>query len=501
MPNPIETLSQTVHRHALKDAHRPALTVSGTTTSYGFLDALADRFAAGLLREGAKAGEVIAAVGENSTEYVALMIAASRVDAVLAPLPVSATTAALTAMLRDSGARICFADPEVGIPGPPPRRLELKGQRFAEWLPEASNRLAVVSPAADAPATIIYSSGTTGMPKGIVQSQLYRSALLTGGAARGYTEDGVTLLATPLYSNTTLASFLLTFGVGGHVVLQSKFEAGAWLELAERHHATHAMLVPVMIDRILDHPRFASTDLSSFRMKYCTSAPFSVDRKRETLARWPGGLSEIYGMTEGGATFILAAHAHPDKLHTVGQLAAGCRVRILDDDDKDVASGAAGEIVGEAPSMMLGYHNQPEATAECRFTDADGTVWQRTGDIGQLDADGFLTIIGRKKDMIISGGFNIYPIDIETVLSGHPDILEASVVGVPDSRWGETPVAFVVTRPGSKADIKAWVNERVGRMQKISDLIEVDALPRNDVGKVLKRVLRDRHITSSEGNG
>jgi len=496
MPNSIETLSEAVRRHAREGGHRPALTINSVTTSYGFLDAFAGRLAAGLLREGVKEGEVIAVVGDSSTEYVALMVAASRVGAILAPLPASATIESLTAMLHDSGARICFADPGVEIPPPPPRRLELKGERFAEWLPESGDGTPITPPATNVAATIIYSSGTTGTPKGIVQSQLYRSALLTGGSARGYTKDGVTLLATPLYSNTTLASFLLTFGVGGHVVLQSKFEAGAWLELAERHGATHAMLVPVMIDRILDHPRFAATDLSAFRMKYCTSAPFAIDRKREVLARWPGGLSEIYGMTEGGATFILAAHAHPDKLHTVGKLAAGCRVRILDDNDRDVPAGAAGEIVGEAPSMMLGYHNRPEATAECRFTDSDGSVWQRTGDIGQLDADGFLTIVGRKKDMIISGGFNIYPIDIETILASHPDIVEVSVVGVPDPRWGETPVAFVVRRPSTETDLQAWANERLSRMQKISDLVEVDALPRGDIGKVLKRELRDSYSRS-----
>jgi acyl-CoA synthetase (AMP-forming)/AMP-acid ligase II len=152
--------------------------------------------------------------------------------------------------------------------------------------------------------------------------------------------------------------------------------------------------------------------------------------------------------------------------------------------------------------MMIGYHNRPDDTAECRLVEADGTVWQRTGDIGELDEDGFLTIVGRKKDMIISGGFNIYPIDIENVLATHTGIAEATVVGVPDERWGETPVAFVVLQDnGDAAEILAWANERLGRMQRLSNVVTIDTLPRGDIGKVLKRVLRDTYVASIKQAG
>jgi acyl-CoA synthetase (AMP-forming)/AMP-acid ligase II len=217
------------------------------------------------------------------------------------------------------------------------------------------------------------------------------------------------------------------------------------------------------------------------------------------LDRWPGGLVEFYGMTEGGASFVLFAHEHPDKLHTVGRIApGGGEARLLDDEDRDVPEGGQGEIVTRSASMMIGYHNRPAETAASRWVAPDGSVWQRTGDVGRIDADGFLTIVDRKKDMIISGGFNIYPSDIEAALAGHPAVLEASVVGVPSATWGETPVAFVVA-PGEDAQaIKAWLNERVGKIQRVADVRLVDALPRGPIGKVLKRELRDGYVAALE---
>jgi acyl-CoA synthetase (AMP-forming)/AMP-acid ligase II len=216
------------------------------------------------------------------------------------------------------------------------------------------------------------------------------------------------------------------------------------------------------------------------------------------LQRWPGGLVEFYGMTEGGASFVLFAHEHPDKLHTVGRLAPGGEVRLLDDDDQDVPPGGQGEIVSRSPSMMIGYHNRPRETAECRWLAPDGGVWQRTGDVGQLDEDGFLSIVDRKKDMIISGGFNIYPSDIESVLADHDAVIEASVVGVPSERWGETPVAFVVAPGSDAAALKDWLNDRLGKMQRVADVRLVDGLPRGPIGKVLKRQLRDAYVALAE---
>jgi acyl-CoA synthetase (AMP-forming)/AMP-acid ligase II len=203
-------------------------------------------------------------------------------------------------------------------------------------------------------------------------------------------------------------------------------------------------------------------------------------------------------MTEGGGTCVLQAHKHPDKLHTVGRAAPGHDVRLIDDQGREVALGELGEVVGASPAaMMTGYHNQPGKTSDAEWFDATGKRFIRTGDIGRFDDDGFLTLVDRKKDMIISGGFNIYPSDLEAVLTQHPAIAEASVIGVPSKEWGETPVAFVVLRAGHSAtpsELQDWFKDRVGKTQRLSALELVESLPRSPIGKVLKRELRDAYL-------
>ncbi len=229
-------------------------------------------------------------------------------------------------------------------------------------------------------------------------------------------------------------------------------------------------------------------------MKFATSAPFSAELKRQVLDRWPGGLTEFYGMTEGGGSCYLQAHLHPDKLHTVGTPLPGHDIRLIGEDCKEVAQGEVGEVVGRSGAMMVGYHNQPGKTSEAEWYSPEGLRYIRTGDVGRFDEDGFLTLMDRKKDMIISGGFNIYPSDLEAELAQHPAVVEAAVVGVPSQAWGETPVAFVALKPGASAradEIKAFVNARVGKTQRLADVQIVDALPRSHIGKVLKRELRD----------
>jgi len=299
---------------------------------------------------------------------------------------------------------------------------------------------------------------------------------------------------------------LPTFALGGTAVLMEKFEPAAFLALAERTRATHAMLVPVQYRRIMALPDFGRYDLSSFRMKFSTSAPFAAALKADVLARWPGGLVEYYGMTEGGGTCVLAAHLHPDKLHTVGVPAPGHDIRLIDEQGRELPPGSTGEVVGHSPSMMTGYHRRPQKTAEAEWRDAAGRRFIRTGDVGRFDADGFLVLVDRRKDMIISGGFNVYPSDLEAVVSGHPDVAEVAVAGVPSARWGETPVAFVVARAGAALDsqaLLAWSNARLGKVQRIAAVEMVDVLPRSPIGKVLKRELRDafaaRHPDAAAG--
>jgi acyl-CoA synthetase (AMP-forming)/AMP-acid ligase II len=208
----------------------------------------------------------------------------------------------------------------------------------------------------------------------------------------------------------------------------------------------------------------------------------------------PGGLIEIYSMTEGGVVCLLAAHEFPDKLHTVGRPAPGSELKVLDDEDREVPPGTPGNLVGRSLTMMSGYKNRPDKTAEAQWTDpATGEVWMRMGDIGRVDAEGFVELVGRAKDMIISGGFNIYPSDLEAELMKEPGVAEAAVVGVPSRKWGESPVGFVVLKDGAgePAAIMAAVNERLGKTQRLAALHAIAEMPRSHIGKLLKTTLRE----------
>lgn len=481
-----------VAAHAQARPDHGAAICNGRTISYVALQTRAEQVAATLAKLGTAPGDAVAAIAASSLDYVVLWLAVLRLRAVMAPLAPSSTPEQIAAMVADSGARLVFVDAAARqafgavLAGP----VLVDMDALDRWIdPDAElPPLAPLDP--EAAFNIIYSSGTTGTPKGIVQSAGMRSMHIIGGRVLGYDENSITLLSTPLYSNTTLVAFLPTLAWGGTVVLQPKFQPLEWLELAQRHGATHTMLVPVQYRRLLAEPRFDDFTLS-FVMKFCTSAPFPAELKAEVLRRMPGGLVEFFGMTEGGVSFVFPAHLFPTKLHTVGRPSEGHAVRIIDEDGNDVPPGTPGEIVGQSGATMNGYKNRPDLTEKAYWTAPDGSKWLRTGDIGRLDEDGFLTLMDRAKDMIISGGFNIYPSDIEAVILAQPGVVEAAVVGVASDRWGETPVAFVVAPGTDAATLKSAVNAGLGKTQRLADLVLVDELPRSHIGKVLKRELRD----------
>ncbi|WP_426166684.1 class I adenylate-forming enzyme family protein [Sandarakinorhabdus sp. DWP1-3-1] len=478
--------------HAATRPDHTAVICGDHRLSYRDFVARAEAAAATLHAHGTRPGDAVAIIAASSVDYAVMWQAILRLRATVAPMAPSSTPAQIAAMVADSGTRLVFVDAA--------NRAAFADVLTGQTLVDLDNLDAWIDHGTIAPPlppldpgsafNIIYSSGTTGTPKGIVQSADMRARHITGGKALGYSGDSVTLLSTPLYSNTTLVSFIPTLAWGGTVVLQPKFHAGDWLRLAETHAATHTMLVPVQYRRVLAEPAFDDHSLS-FVMKFCTSAPFPGELKAEVLRRMPGGLIEFYGMTEGGVGFMLVAHEFPDKLHTVGRPNDGHAVRIIDEDGNDVPPGTPGEIVGQSPATMNGYRNRPDLTDKAYWTAPDGSKWLRTGDIGRIDEDGFLTLMDRAKDMIISGGFNIYPSDIEAVLLGLPGVREAAVVGVASDRWGETPVAFVVAPGVDAAALKAAANAGLGKTQRLADLVLIDELPRSHIGKVLKRELRD----------
>ena len=502
---PFGTLSALIRLHARRGPRRLAMKQGERRVDYATLDAMMDRIATSLRRDEVGSGEVIAICAGASMEYVAVFLGALRAGVAVAPLAPSSTPESLASMIADAQARLLFLDASSA------KALAPSGKRIAatkimlddsnsdtaleSWLVGGGIRPVETGVKPEAAFNLIYSSGTTGTPKGIVQPHSMRWVQWQRAGAYGYTPDAITLVSTPLYSNTTLVSLLPTLALGGCCLLMPTFNALGFLALAQEHRVTHAMLVPVQYQRIMALPEFGQYDLSTFRAKFCTSSAFSAALKADVLKRWPGTLIEYYGMTEGGGTCVLEAHLFPDKLHTVGKPAPGHDMRVIDEQCNELPKGESGEIVGHSASMMNGYHNRSELSSQAEWFDASGKRFIRTGDIGRFDEDGFLILMDRRKDMIITGGFNVYPSDIEAVLRTHPDVVDAAVVGMPSERWGETPVAFVIRRPGvtfSTEDLRAWANQKLGKTQRLAAVEFTEALPRNAIGKVLKRELRNR---------
>jgi len=506
---PMEAIGHRIQEFSATRPDHPALITKQGTLSWRSLLSLTNQIANRLRDAGLQPGDSVAALSENSINYVALYLGVLTAGGCMVPLSGMASTEALQLMLADSGARFLFvsgqnqehlhyirseltelsSDRIIALNG----ASEGIGQSLNEWLGTASEeaRPADVSP--DDAFSIIYSSGTTGTPKGILHDYRFRQRQMVRMSRFGLDGDAINLVSTPLYSNTTLISVLPTLFHGGTLVIMAKFDARQFLELAEAHCVTHAMLVPVQYQRILSDPEFDRFDLSNFKLKLCTSAPLRPDMIADALTRWPGNIREMYGLTEGGISTSLDCAAYPDKWNSVGLPTEGGEVRVIDDDGHELPKGEMGELVGRAMSMMRGYVNQPDQTRDMLWRSPEGDVFYRSGDMGRIDEEGFIHILDRRKDMIISGGFNIYAVDLEKALLAHPAVDDAAVIGIPSEQWGETPLGLVVLKPNlrdSGLEILEWVNGQLGKGQRIS-AIELRAdLPRSTIGKVLKRELR-----------
>ncbi|MFW9965310.1 MAG: class I adenylate-forming enzyme family protein [Candidatus Sifarchaeia archaeon] len=346
------------------------------------------------------------------------------------------------------------------------------------------------------PYNIIYSSGTTGLPKGIVLSHYVRSfyATLFASSFR-MTPESVIIHSGSIVFNGAFVTMMPAMFLGATFILKLKFDAQEFIETVQREKVTHVIMVPSQLIAILNAPNFSAEALESLEMMCSVGAPLHMDVKEKINQLLPNRFYELYGLTEGFLTVL--DRTHYAKLQSVGIPPPFYKMRVVNTENEDVPVGVIGEIIGKGPTLMTEYYKRPELTAE---TMRDG--WLHSGDLGYLDEDGFLYLVDRKKDMIISGGVNVYPKDIEEVVAQHSSVKEVAVFGIPDEKWGESSVAAVVLQDATSItseELKKWVNERVGaKFQRLHHVVILDEFPRSISGKILKRELREKYANREQ---
>jgi acyl-CoA synthetase (AMP-forming)/AMP-acid ligase II len=445
-------------------------------------------------------GDKVATVAANSLALLETYWAVPTIGAALVPLSPLLLREGLGSLLRASEARLVIAQASMlpvlrQMAGElPPHVLLIDGSApgfadFRELCAAQPESLVPAQPADGDLFNIMFTSGTTGEPKGIMHTHFVRSmyATLLGPAFR-MTPESRALHSGAIVFNGAFVTMLPSFVNGGTYVLMRQFDAEQTLAAIERERITHVMLVPAQIVALLASPRFDPARLASLECILSLGAPLLRQDKDRLNAALPGRLYELYGLTEGFVTILDRTDA-VRKAGSVGVPPPFFRMRIVGDDGRDAAPGEVGEIAGRGPMLMAGYYGRPDLTAEAI---RDG--WLYTGDLGYVDDEGYLYLVDRMKDMIDSGGVKVYPRDIEEVAARHPDVREVAVFGIPDDKWGETPLAAVILRDGAQATAEAirdWINERVSaRFQRVSRVVVMPEFPRSAAGKTLKRELR-----------
>ncbi|MET7700695.1 o-succinylbenzoate--CoA ligase [Streptomyces sp. NPDC005485] len=490
-------------RRARKTPHRTALIHGDTAVTYAELYGRTTRLAHALKARGIRRGDRIAYLGPNHPSYLETLFAAGTLGAVFVPLNTRLAGPEIAYQLADSGAKALvyapvFAGLVAGLPGSSDVRTYVEvGAEYEELTASAADEPIDQPVTADDTCIIMYTSGTTGRPKGAMLTH----GNLTWNAINVLVDtdliaDERALVSAPLFHTAGLN--MLTLPVllkGGTCVLVEAFDPAATLDLIERHRITFMFGVPTMFDLVARHPRWADTDLSSLRILTCGGSPVPTPLIAAYQER---GLTFLqgYGMTEAapGTLFLDAEHAI-GKAGSAGVPHFFTDVRVLRPDLTPADVGETGEVVVRGPNVMPGYWGLPDETSAVF---ADG--WFRSGDAARIDEDGYVFIVDRIKDMIISGGENIYPAEIEDLLLAHPDIVECAVIGVRDDKWGEVPRAVVVAREGVALDPDEVLASLAGRLAKYKipkSVVVADELPRTASGKLLKSRVRTRYGTTN----
>ncbi len=498
------TFDEILHFWAKERPDGTAFDQDGRVTSYAEADVLTRQLIALLQARGIDKGDRIAWLGKNRDTYFLLYIAAARMGAVMVPIGWRLAPREIAYILTDTEAKLLFADSDfvatahtvAGQVPADPKVIEAEAARTAASGFEPAD---YTPPGAHDPVLQLYTSGTTGNPKGAMLSNHNLLGLRNPGVAarldwQFYEPGDCMLIPMPCahIGGTGLVNIAVASGVRS--LVQAEFTPVGVLEAIEAG-ATHMFIVPAALQMVVQHPRAASTDFSNLKYLMYGAAPMPLELLKEAVRTMPTTkFLQAYGMTETSGTIsILPPEDHSlegnERMRSAGKASPGVEIEVRGPDNVEVPRGDIGEVCIRSPSNTAGYWRLPEATA--KTIDADG--WLHTGDAGIMDADGYVYIQDRIKDMIITGGENVYPAEVESAIYGHPAIAEVAVIGVPSAKWGEEVKACVVVKPGETvdaADVIAWARERIAAFKAPKSVDVIPLMPRNASGKILRRELR-----------
>lgn len=506
----VVSMADVLRQQARANGAVAAQVFAGRTTSYAALDAHASRVANGLIALEAKPGTRIGHLGKNSDYFAELLFGAAKARCVLTGVNWRLAAPEILFILKDAGVTTLFVDAEYYalveslLPALPSLRTVIaldgghsKWKGYTAWRDGQPDTDPMLETDPEEDVLQLYTSGTTGHPKGVVLSHGAYLSLFEQGLHDGFVrwEPGdPNLVAMPYFHVAGTNWALLGFYQAATNIIVKEVDPVAILDLIEEHKVQTSFFVPAVILFLVQASAMKPRDFSSLRLIAYGASPIAQELLLKAARIFDCGFLQFYGLTEtnGAAVHLPPADHDParGKLRAAGKPNAGIEIRVVGEDGKPVAQGEVGEVWIRGSSLMKGYWNRPDATAEA--INSDG--WFRSGDAGYLDKDGYLFIHDRVKDMIISGGENIYPAEVENALFSHPGVADVAVIGVPDERWGEAVKAVVVKSPGSDVTPEALIahaRERIAAYKVPKTVDFIDALPRNPTGKILKRVLRE----------